>query len=261
MKTHMYRALAAKKILFFAAMCLMALSMNAQSAQQTTEQTAPYVIYGYLHVFPNDLGTFEAEPKTIIARLNQNRQYGYGTWRLPTNEELALMRANMVIGDGNYMTRENRQGIVRLVTDREQGETIPAIPQGYVDLGLPSGTLWKEENELAGFFTYDEAVAKFGDHLPTKEQLEELQTSCRWTWTGSSYRVEGPNGETITLPADGRRFGATGTVYFAGSDGGYWSSTPSGAEEAWDLHFTSEEVKMSVYGRRSGLSVRLVYNE
>jgi hypothetical protein len=261
MKTHMYRALAAKKILFFAAMCLMALSMNAQSAQQTTEQTAPYVIYGYLHVFPNDLGTFDSEPKTIIARLNQNRQYGYGTWRLPTNEELALMRANKVIGDGNYMTRENRQGIVRLVTDREQGETLPAIPLGYVDLGLPSGALWKEENELAGFFTYDEAVAKFGDHLPTKEQWEELKTSCRWTWTGSGYSVEGPNGESITLPAKGRRFGATGSVHFAGSDGGYWSSTPSGSGKACFLLIDSSIVLMSEYSRSSGLSVRLVYNE
>jgi hypothetical protein len=70
--------------------------------------------------------------------------------------------------------------------------------------------------------------------------------------------VEGPNGETITLPADGRRFGATGTVHFAGSDGGYWSSTPSGAESACYLLFNSNEVIMSEYGRRSGLSVRLV---
>ena len=239
-----------KKLLLFVTMCLMALSMSAQST--------PYVIYDYLKVFPTDLGTFDAEPKTIIARLNQNQQYGYGTWRLPTNEELALMKANKVIGEGSYMTRENKKGIVRLVTDKEKGETLPAIPQGYVDLGLPSGTLWKDQNEIAGLYTYEQAMEKFGNELPTKEQLEELQTSCRWTWTGSSYRVEGPNGETITLPADGRRFGATGTVYFVGSDGGYWSSTPSGAEEAWDLHFTSEEVKMSVYGRRSGLSVRLV---
>jgi hypothetical protein len=228
------------------------------SAGLTMQAQDVAVLYGYLKVFPNDLGTFDAEPKTIIARLNQNQQYGYGTWRLPTNEELALMKANNVIGDGSYMTRENPKGIVRLVTDKDKGETLPAIPQGYVDLGLPSGTLWKDQNEIAGLYTYEQAMEKFGNELPTKEQLEELQTSCRWTWTGSGYRVEGPNGETITLPADGRRFGATGTVYFAGSDGGYWSSTPSGAEEAWDLHFTSEEVNMSVYGRRSGLSVRLV---
>ena len=178
--------MAKKKLLLFVTMCLMALSMTAQ--------TTPYVIYDYLKVFPNDLGTFEAEPKTIIARLNQNQQYGYGTWRLPTNEELALMKANNVIGDGSYMTRENKRGIVRLVTDKEQGDTIPALPQGYVDLGLPSGTLWKDQNEIAGLYTYEQAMEKFGNELPTKEQLEELQTSCRWTWTGSSYRVEGPNG-------------------------------------------------------------------
>ena len=223
-----------------------------------TAQNTPYVIYDYLKVFPEDLGLFEAEPKTIIARLNEQQQYGYGTWRLPTNEELALMRANNLIGDGSYMTRENKIGIVRLVTDKEKGETLPAIPQGYVDLGLPSGTLWKAENEIAGHYTYEEAVVKFESKLPTKEQWEELRTSCRWTWYGSGYEIEGPSGETMTLPAAGRRFGATGTVHFAGSDGGYWSSTPSSAEEAWDLHFTSEEVEMSLYGRRSGLSVRLV---
>ena len=239
-----------KRLLLFWAMCLMALAMSAQDA--------PYVIYGYLKVFPNDLGSFEAEPKTVIAHLNRNQQYGYGTWRLPTNEELALMKGNNVVGEGSYMTRENKTGIVRLVTDREPGETLPAIEQGYVDLGLPSGTLWKEENELAGFFTYDEAVAKFGDHLPTKEQWEELRTSCRWTWTGSGYSVEGPNGETITLPAEGRRFGATGSVHFAGSDGGYWSSTPSGSEKACFLFFDSSMVLMSEYSRSSGLSVRLV---
>jgi hypothetical protein len=135
-----------KKLLLFVTMCLMALSMGAQDT--------PYVIYDYRKVFPKDLGTFDAEPKKIIARLNQNQQYGYGTWRLPTDEELALMKANKVIGDGSYMTRENKTGIVRLVTDREKGETTPAVPQGYVDLGLPSGTLWKDQNEIAGLYTY-----------------------------------------------------------------------------------------------------------
>ena len=45
------------------------------------------------------------------------------------------------------------------------------VPVGYVDLGLPSGTYWKESNE-SGFYNYDNAVSKFGDKLPTKEQLE-----------------------------------------------------------------------------------------
>ncbi len=35
----------------------------------------------------------------------------------------------------------------------------------YIDLGLPSGTLWATENE-EGYFTFDEAVEKYGDSLP-----------------------------------------------------------------------------------------------
>ena len=60
------------------------------------------------------------------------------------------------------------------------------------------------------------------------------------------------------LPAEGRRFGATGSVYFAGSDGGYWSSTPSGSGKACFLLIDSTIVLMSEYGRSNGLSVRLV---
>lgn len=227
----------------------MALSMGAQDT--------PYVIYDYLKVFPKDLGTFDAEPKTIIARLNQNQQYGYGTWRLPTDEELALMKANKVVGDGSYMTRENKTGIVRLVTDREKGETTPAVPQGYVDLGLPSGTLWKDQNEIGGFCTYEQAMALFGNDLPTKEQFEELTILCNWTWTGSGYKVEGPSGKSITLPAAGHR-GCDGTVSSVGSNGYYWSSTPNGSEVAWELYFTSGEVDIDLNKRCGGQSVRLV---
>ena len=36
------------------------------------------------------------------------------------------------------------------------GKTKPAA-EGYVDLGLPSGTLWKAENEDCGLITYDNA--------------------------------------------------------------------------------------------------------
>ncbi len=239
-----------KKLLLSALMCLMALSMTAQNA--------PFVIYDYLKVFPNDLGTFDAEPKTIIARLNQNQQYGYGTWRLPTNEELALMKANNIIADESYMTRENKKGIVRLVTDREKGETLSPIPQGYVDLGLPSGTLWKEENETGGLYTYDQAVAKFGNDLPTNEQLEELKAACRWTWTGNGYQVEGPSGATITLPAEGGS-SCDGKVCHVGSRGYYWSSAPGGVSgNAWFLFFNSTEVGMFSCNRCDAQSVRLV---
>ena len=131
----------------------------------------------------------------------------------------------------------------------------------YVDLGLPSGTKWKSENESGqDFYTYDEAVAQFGDKLPTKEQLEELKNSCQWQWTGSGYKVTGPNGNSITLPAAGYRY-CDGSTLNVGSYGYYWSSTPSGSDWAWGLNFGSDGVYMLSDDRCSGLSVRLVYHE
>ena len=230
-------------------------TVSAQPSANPQPRTTPYVIYGYLKVFPNDLGTFDAEPRQVISRLNESQQFGYGSWRLPTNEELALMRANNLIGSGNYMTRENKKGIVRLVTDKEKGVVVTA-PAGYVDLGLSSVTYWKETNE-SGFYSYYNAVSKFGDKLPTKEQLEELQNECEWTWTGNGYKVTGPNGESITLPAAGYR-SCDGAVNRVGTCGCYWSSTPDDSDYAWSLDFESSRVNMYNDKRCYGLSVRLV---
>lgn len=128
----------------------------------------------------------------------------------------------------------------------------------YVDLGLPSGTKWKDKNEDGGFYTYDEAVSKFGNKLPTKVQFEELLNSCNWTWTGSGYKVTGPNGQSITLPAAGGHY-CNGPVCDVGSDGRYRSSTPSDFDDAWYLHFYSGGHLMDYgNGRCARLSVRLV---
>ena len=127
----------------------------------------------------------------------------------------------------------------------------------WVDLGLPSGTLWKDKNEEGEFYTYEQAVNKFGNSLPTKEQIEELQNQCQWTWTGSGYKVVGPNGKSIYLPAEGRR-SCNGSVDYVGSIGSYWSSIPYGSASAWDLYFYSGEVYVLNDGRCSGQSVRLV---
>ena len=131
-----------------------------------------------------------------------------------------------------------------------------AVPEGYVDLGLPSGTKWKDKNQ-GGFYTYDEAVSAFKSKLPTKEKWEELKAFCEWTWTGSGYKVTGENGNSIVLPAAGYR-NCDGYVNLVGSDGYYWSSTPNGSERAWNLHFESGGVGMNNYGRCRGRSVRLV---
>ena len=136
--------------------------------------------------------------------------------------------------------------------------TASKVPAGYVDLGLPSGTKWKNNNE-SGFYTYDQAVNAFGNKLPTKAQLEELKTKCQWTWDRNKkgYTVTGPNGNSIDLPAAGDRF-CDGSTRNVGSGGYYCSSTSDGSDKAWSLDFGWSSVNMYSGYRCFGLSVRLV---
>ena len=127
---------------------------------------------------------------------------------------------------------------------------------GYTDLGLPSGTKWNNFN-ATGFYTYDEAVSKFGNRLPTKEQWEELKAECQWSWNGSGYKITGPNGNSIVLPASGYRY-CDGSVDSVGSIGNYWSSTPGDSDDAWYLGFNSGGVYVLNDVRCYGQSVRLV---
>ena len=130
---------------------------------------------------------------------------------------------------------------------------------GYTDLGLPSGTKWKNFN-ATGFYTYDEAVSQFGNRLPTKQQWEELKAECQWTWNGSGYKVTGPNGNSIVLPASGYRL-CGGSVGSVGVFGDYWSSTPKDSDYAWYLSVHSGGVYVDNGGRCRGLSVRLVQDK
>ncbi len=134
----------------------------------------------------------------------------------------------------------------------------------YVDLGLISMTLWKATNEKNpadekhGFYTYEEAVAKFGKNLPTKEQFEELKNSCSWVWNSLGiYKVFGPNGNYILLPASGCR-DCNGEVAYNRTYGFYWSSTPDSPTKAWYLNFYSNEIYMYNNSRCYENSVRLV---
>lgn len=134
----------------------------------------------------------------------------------------------------------------------------PRNTEGYVDLGLPSGTLWKVENEDCGLIKYDQAVGFYGSSLPTKEQYEELINNCLWTWTGNGYKVKGKSGESIMLPASGWFDNSDGTINGIGSHGYYWSSTPYNSGNAWRLEFTSAKIRIEQFDRNNGRSIRLV---
>ena len=126
----------------------------------------------------------------------------------------------------------------------------------FVDLGLPSGTLWKSTNE-PGFYTYDEALKSFGNSLPTKAQLDELKDYCEWIWEGRGFKVVGPNGSFVFLPASGFR-NCEDIEEEVGKCGYYWSSTPTNSFDAWNITFKSDAVNMYDDERCNGQSVRLV---
>ena len=219
-------------------------TVQAQSTVSSSSRTRSRVetVYGYLKVFPNELGEFQSQPYSVIAQINKQAMHGYDNWRLPTDEELSLLRANGYLGGGQYMSKRNDRGIVLLVTDGKDYATLQAEEQehrkAYVDLGLPSGTLWKDKNEDVGFYTYEQALSKYGSNLPSREQCEELKSICSWTWTGNGYKVTGSNGNSIVLPASGIRY-CDGSVDGVGSEGYYWSSTPQDSDNAWGLVFNS----------------------
>lgn len=139
--------------------------------------------------------------------------------------------------------------------------TLSALSQQaeYVDLGLPSGTLWKSKNEKGKYYTYEKAMRKFGTQMPTREQFAELKAYCTWIWNGSGYTVKGNNGNYIVLPALGRR-GDNGDLKYVGTDGYYLSADPCGVYYSWIFCFSSIDMDISNYGIYGRLSVRLVMN-
>ena len=126
----------------------------------------------------------------------------------------------------------------------------------FVDLGLPSGTLWKISNDKT-FCTHDEALKLIDGQLPTKEQFEELMSQCDWTWTDYGYLVTGKNGNSITLPANGKEYG--NEVADARHLGAYWSGSTDG-DFAYYLEFTSERHNLDWTIKNGNIkcSVRLV---
>lgn len=70
------------------------------------EKKTIQILYDYLYVYPEDLGTFTTKPTNIIAMNNRNNSYGYSDWRIPTLEEVQILQANATMlrldKDKNY---------------------------------------------------------------------------------------------------------------------------------------------------------------
>lgn len=122
-------------------------------------------------------------------------------------------------------------------------------------------------SDISGNTRYDAATANWGSgwRMPTKKEFEELLNKCDWEWTiqggRNGYKVTGPNGNSIFLPAAGWRLGTS--LHYAGELGYYWSSTPSGSGTRYAclLNFNSGYLTVGWNDRYLGRSVRPVSDE
>ena len=71
----------------------------------------------------------------------------------------------------------------------------------WVDLGLPSGTLWAK-NDIEGIMPFRIATKQYGNHLPSYSKAIELRENCRKEWDETSNAVvfTGPNGNELSFP-------------------------------------------------------------
>lgn len=133
----------------------------------------------------------------------------------------------------------------------------PAIPEGYVDLELPSRTLWRSQNENR-LYLFNDAIGEYGNKIPTQEQWLELKNSCKWVWSENGYKVIGRNGQSIFLGKT-NIIACDGRGGYIPNTGCYWSSSPNSEYYAYGVRFDNNKINiLPNESRCEGYAIRLV---
>lgn len=155
----------------------------------------------------NQFGTMKTNAKSFVSTLSQpsggGDTPGYDNFGTAIDLGLSVKWANMNVGAskpedyGDYFA---------------WGETTPKTTYDQENYKWYDSGFTKY-NETDGMTTLelsdDAAHANWGGtwRMPTVKELEELNTSCSWTWTTQNdvngYLVTGPNGNSIFFPAAG----------------------------------------------------------
>lgn len=102
-----------------------------------------------------------------------------------------------------------------------------------------------------------------GWRMPTYEEMTELREKCKWEWTKlrghEGYKVTGPNGKHIFLPAAGCH--NHNGEYGFNTMGYYWTSTVSSdsSKDAHQLSFSQKNINPKALSERfAGRTIRAV---
>ena len=78
-------------IKIFKTLVLVALILGV-NVSCTKKRTFVEIVNGKLKVYPAELGLYDSIPYDTISKINEREVYGYNTWRLPTTEELSILK-------------------------------------------------------------------------------------------------------------------------------------------------------------------------
>ena len=186
--------------------------------------------------------------KTAIVGHNPVKQFRIGTTMISAEE------VRYVISEYSVNLCPNYEYHIAVCNYNENLEVVgdivfqtfnTLIPEGYVDLGLPSHNLWNcnyvlDEGTPVYFIRYqlddfsNEWLENY-ESFPNEALWRELRDNCTWSWNndlssvnGDPYYkdirgcvVTGPNGNKIYLPAVGGK-NQYGTLTDVGYNGNYW---------------------------------------
>ncbi len=151
------------------------------------------------------------------------------------------------------------------------GETSPkksytqqnSLIKGQSKSKLRSTGIISSSGNLSG--SHDAASVNWGGtwRIPTKAEVEELRVRCSWYWSTfrghRGYKVYGPNGRFIFIPASGYRVGTS--LQLLEEFGSFWSTVVNDySSSAYCLWFNNSSQACGWYPGYYGLSIRPVSN-
>lgn len=182
------------------------LGVRSGSSSTTVAADEPVTLFGYIHVFPTDIGEFQTLPAQLLSAINKKATYGYDSWRLPTTEELSIIRTNSHLipnlKNADYLCSDSSTGgLVRLVTtELPKDQRIKARHKAICNLLKISESdhnnwimLETERKlftvQLAGrVFDRDGLINSYGDaSIPTPDQLSIFINSISNQYNGCFF--------------------------------------------------------------------------
>lgn len=253
--------------------------------------TAEYTDFIHIGFDKNNEEENNTNKRALLPDKKQGLSFSISNLRKNKGCSIALTVAFVlcvVIMPLGYLTFSN-PNFTEPPNDYEGGVTAtpPMDEIEFVDLDLPSKTMWADKNIGAmntsnygdlyswgetsvkkdyrqSCYTninvdniigteYDVATKVYGRsyQMPSRKQFDELIKECQWEWDGNGYKVIGKNGKSIFLPAAG--WSCSSVVEHRDVYGYYWTGDRFNSNFAKGLIFSKSEKKTGngylYYGR------------